>query len=182
MRYEYNDLLAPWNEGKVVGWDKNDLQVRSQECVVFIRNGSHDAKLAKDAYDAEIRRQEDAELEREKVETIRSVAGNVATIERRLSTVERVASRPEFKTWGFWFSSFAIVIATIALLRDYFGWGASVQAPQSGSQSAASSLSNSIQPPHSVLSNQAPESVPASPAATNFSGSNTSQPPRLLPK
>jgi len=38
--------------------------------------------------------------------------------------IERRRQRPEWKTWAFWLALVGILIGSLALSRDYFGWGA----------------------------------------------------------
>lgn len=174
----FNDILTVWREGKLSSFSIGDLRVMSTRCVVFIQNRYSDAVHAKDAIDAEIRRKEATEteqraasLDREKIEAIRNLDGKVATIDGRLTTLERVASRPEFRTWGFWLAFFAIIISIAALLRDYWRWSSAALVPASSPQSVSPApLSGS------------PTPAPVQSAATNRSDVSTSQPTQLPPQ
>jgi 4-amino-4-deoxy-L-arabinose transferase-like glycosyltransferase len=55
-------------------------------------------------------------LELEKIEHFSKISKQVATIDGRLETVERKASRPEICTWGFWFAVIAIIVAICSWL------------------------------------------------------------------
>ena len=49
-----------------------------------------------------------------------SLNEQVTGIAGRMAVVEDEAKKPEYKRWGFWLAVFALVIAVVALLRDYW--------------------------------------------------------------
>lgn len=59
---------------------------------------------------------------------------SVTSIDGRLASIEREATRPEWRTWSFWIAVIAGILALAALLRDYWGWSAT--SPQSSETSA----------------------------------------------
>lgn len=111
-----------------------------------------------------------------------SLNERVATIDGRLATVEHVAKRSEFRTWGFWFGVVAIIVALLAFFRDYFGWTApaSAVAPQQIAPTAPPISAGSAQP-HSPLSPTAPSPAVVSTAIVQQVTGSTSTPSRLTP-
>lgn len=186
---DFNDIIKADRDGTLADYSLPELKEMRRICTLHLQKQDDFMIHPCASVESEIRRKEDAEVEqriasrdREKIETIRNLDARIATIDGRLSTLERVASRPEFRTWGFRFSIVAIIIALVALFRDYLGWSYSVPTPPAVSQSAVPSPSNSIQSPNSSLSKPAPKSLPAILVATNLLDSSTSQPLRKTPK
>jgi|ERR1035438_6268119 hypothetical protein len=103
------ELIQPWKDGLVSNLGIKELQERSKECIVYIQNRVPEAKYAKYAFDAEIRRQQ------EKGESDKLLE-QVGIIDGRLKTVEQKAARPEICAWGFWFAVTAIIIAVCSWL------------------------------------------------------------------
>ena len=155
---ELNDILEAMRDGRLSGYNIAQLRAMSQRCDVYILNRIPEATLAKDSIDKEIARKEALEaeqraaaastqrheaaiaLDREKLEHFSKIREQVATIDGRLATVEREASRPEFRTWGFWLAALAIIISLAALFRDYWGWSSPNPAATTSHQSASPSL------------------------------------------
>lgn len=49
-----------------------------------------------------------------------SLNEQVTGIAGRMAVVEDEAKKPEYKKWGFWFAVFAVIVAVISLLRDFW--------------------------------------------------------------
>src|ERR1041385_2030797 len=58
LAMDINELLRPLKDGTAANLSVEELSQRSQRCVWFILNRYPEGDLAKDAYDAEIRRKE----------------------------------------------------------------------------------------------------------------------------
>ena len=105
----------------------------------------------------------------------------VSTIDGRLASVEQVATRSEFRTFGFWFGIIAILIALASWCRDYFGWSSPPQTPVAVPQSVGPvPLVGSLQPYSSPLPLASVPTAIGTASVQQATGS-TSTPPRLQP-
>src|SRR3990172_4182419 len=124
---DYNAALAAYQGGTLAQCQIPDLEALLKDCRRHV-----DLPYMRDtiiAIESEIHKQQEKineehrrSSDQEKIDGIRQIDGRVTTIDNRLSTLEREASRPEFRTWGFWFGLTAILVALAALFRDFLGW------------------------------------------------------------
>ena len=102
------------------------------------------------------------------------------SLDSRVSRIEQVATRSEFRTWSLWFSFIAVIVAFLALFRDYFGWSSLAPKPVVTHPSAAAGLSPDRPQPHSLLTTSQPAAAVGTASVQRAVGS-TSTPPRLPP-
>jgi hypothetical protein len=98
-------------------------------------------------------------------------------IESRISSLEQKASRPETRTWAFWFAVVAIVISLASLLRDYFELRSAAPAPLSEHQSTIATSDTGSQHTPAPPAQALPVLLQPQPSSTNHSGGSTLQTP-----
>lgn len=99
---------------------------------------------------------------------------SVTSIDGRLATIERQATRPEWQTWSFWIAVVAGFLALAALLRDYWGWSAGPQHSEVPAQSPTPKiLPKALAPQTSVA---LPPPTPVQTSAVPYTAGQTSSP------
>jgi hypothetical protein len=95
----------------------------------------------------------------------RATEFRLKNVEYEIRRMQETLSRPERRTWVFWFTLIGVILAGLALLRDYLN----VQRPDSAPSRAEPAIVSSRPSPVDPLSSSAPESPTSThpPSGTN---------------